>query len=300
MRPVYAEAKTAGTIADAVMRDALTRSLGVEWGPVANGIAELVAVPDRRCASTSRPRHAEIIEEATRARAHLGARGIAAIQRETRDRKRVVSRERGGRPTGAPAPPSTASARAELARALGRARAVDCRPTYAERLRAQAGADARARRASPAQRSTFTRREVIQALAEAHPEGAPRRASSSAWPTTSSRARCVALARRRRRRRAAATSEALFTTPDMLRTEVRLLDDGHRARPARRRSSPTPRRSRRRSPRGRRLGADQAARGAPSRARARPACGSWRRAPARARPSPWRRCARPTSAPASR
>ena len=54
MRPVYAQAKTAGTIADAVMRDELTRSLGVEWGPVINGIAELVAVP-RRCASTSRP-----------------------------------------------------------------------------------------------------------------------------------------------------------------------------------------------------------------------------------------------------
>lgn len=64
MRPVYSQAKTAGTIADAVMRAELSRSLGVEWGPVANGIAELVAVPPSVREHVS-ARHAEIMEEAT-------------------------------------------------------------------------------------------------------------------------------------------------------------------------------------------------------------------------------------------
>ena len=37
MRPIYHAAKTAGTIAEAVLRHELTRSLGVEWGAVRSG-----------------------------------------------------------------------------------------------------------------------------------------------------------------------------------------------------------------------------------------------------------------------
>src|SRR5680860_621159 len=90
MRPVYAHAKTAGTIADGVMRAELSRSLGVEGGPVVNGIAELAAVPASVREHFS-ARHAEIMEEAT-ARGLTSMSGIAAIQRETRDRKRVIAR----------------------------------------------------------------------------------------------------------------------------------------------------------------------------------------------------------------
>ncbi|MBY0395042.1 MAG: relaxase domain-containing protein, partial [Thermoleophilia bacterium] len=92
MRPVYAHAKAAGTIADAVMRHELSRALGVEWGPVVNGIAELAAVPAEVREHFS-ARHAEIMEEA-RARGYSSPAALAVIQRETRDRKRVVSRER--------------------------------------------------------------------------------------------------------------------------------------------------------------------------------------------------------------
>jgi conjugative relaxase-like TrwC/TraI family protein len=96
MRPVYAQAKTAGTIADAVMRHELTRSLGVEWGPVVNGIAELAAVPEAVREHFS-ARHAEIMEEAA-ARGLTSRAGIEAIQRETRDRKaRDRARAGGGR-----------------------------------------------------------------------------------------------------------------------------------------------------------------------------------------------------------
>ena len=72
------------------------------------------------------------------------------------------------------------------------------------------------------QSSTFTRREVIQQLAEVHPEGAPaghlERLADDFLART-----CVALTRAgddtdRGHR------EALYTTPDMLRAEVRLID----------------------------------------------------------------------------
>ena len=121
MRPVYAHAKTAGTIADAVMRAELSRSLGVEWGPVSNGIAELVAVPTEVREHFS-ARHAEIMEEAT-ARGLTSMSGIAAIQRETRDRKRVVARDEavaGWRARAA----EHGFGEHELRRALGRARGL--------------------------------------------------------------------------------------------------------------------------------------------------------------------------------
>ena len=217
MRPVFAHAKTAGTIADAVMRDQLRRSLGVEWGPVTNGIAELVAVPTTVRERFS-ARHAEIMEEAT-ARGLTSRAGIAAIQRETRDRKRVVSRERavaGWRARAA----EHGFGEHELARALGRARGVTT-SDYTERLRAQAR-HMLSSEGLTRQNSTFTRRDVIQQLAEVHPEGAPaghleRRADDFLAGT------CVALTR--------AGDDAsrghrgtLYTTPDMLRSEVRLMD----------------------------------------------------------------------------
>jgi conjugative relaxase-like TrwC/TraI family protein len=215
MRPVYAEAKTAGTIADAVMRAELTRTLRVEWGPVVNGIAELVAVPPAVREHFS-VRHAEIMQEA-RARGLTSMAGLAAIQRQTRDRKRVV--ERGEAVAGWRARAAEHGfGEAELAAALGRARAVS-REEYTERLRSAArrmlGPEGLTRRSS-----TFTRREVIQALAEVHPEGAAaghlERLADDFLART-----CVALTREDPDAR---HREPVFTTPDMLRAEVRLLE----------------------------------------------------------------------------
>ncbi len=217
MRPVYSHAKTAGTIADAVMRAELRRSLGVEWGPVTNGIAELVAVPAEVREHFS-ARHAEIMQEAT-ARGLTSRAGIAAIQRETRDRKRVIARAEavaGWRARAA----EHGFGEHELRRALGHTRATTA-AGYTERLRAQArrmlGPDGLTR-----QSSTFTRREVIQQLADAHPEGAaPGRLERLADDFLART--CVALARA-----GDASSpgqrETLYTTPDMLRVEVGLID----------------------------------------------------------------------------
>ncbi|MFP5450913.1 MAG: MobF family relaxase, partial [Thermoleophilia bacterium] len=215
MRPVYAHAKTAGTIADAVMRAELSRSLGVEWGPVINGIAELAAVPAAVREHFS-ARHAEIMEEAT-ARGLTSMAGIAAVQRETRDRKRVVDRREvvaGWRARAA----EHGFGEHELARALGRAHAIGG-SDYTTRLRAHAthmlGPEGLTR-----QSSTFTRREVIQALAEVHPEGAPAGHLERLADQFLARA-CVALTHEDRDVR---HREPLYTTPDMLAAEVRLLD----------------------------------------------------------------------------
>ena len=217
MRPVYAHAKTAGTIADAVMRASLTQSLGVEWGPVVNGIAELVAVP-KNVREHFSARHAEIMEEAL-ARGYTSPAALAVIQRETRDTKRVVSRERAVTEWRARAAEHGFGER-ELARAMGRARQTETRDYHArltaneERMLGPAGLTK--------QSSTFTRRDVIQALAGVHPEGATpgllERLADDFLART-----CVPLTRddhsvERGRR------EAAYTTPDMLRAEVRLME----------------------------------------------------------------------------
>ncbi|MGE3795249.1 MAG: MobF family relaxase [Dehalococcoidia bacterium] len=223
MRPVYAEAKTAGTIAEGVMREALTRTLGVEWGPVRNGIAELAGVPATVREHFSR-RHAEIVEEAL-ARGYASARGIDVVQRETRDRKSVVSRERAASEWRARAAEQGLGAR-ELATLLGGPREA---PAPGER----ALDDARAHMLGPAgltQRvSAFTRREVIQALADAHPEGAAEGVLESladdflASACIALAPSCVAPGR--------GHQEALYSVPDMLRAEARLVDAAQGADP---------------------------------------------------------------------
>ncbi len=216
MRPVYAEAKTAGTIAEAVMRDALTRSLGVEWGPVRNGIAELAGVPAIVREHFSQ-RHAEILEEAL-ARGYASPRGIDVIQRETRDRKRVALRERAVAEWRARAAEHGFGAR-ELSAVVGRRhdvgrrQAIDLDAVTALML-GPAGLTQRF--------SYFTRREVIQALADAHPYGAP----AGALEDLADRflgGECVAL-QPSRVEPSRGHQEALYSTPDMLRAEVRLLE----------------------------------------------------------------------------
>jgi len=217
MRPVFAEAKTAGFIAEAVARARLSDTLGLKWEQTANGSIDLVVVPASVRQHFS-SRHAEIVELA-QARGYAGAAAIEAIQRETRDRKRVVSRERAAAEWRARAAEHGFGDR-EIARTIGAARSRS-RAAYIEGLR-----ECRRRMESPAgltqRASSFTRREVIQELADAHPEGigahALERLADDFLAT-----RCVPLAP------AGAApgrgyEEARYTTPDMLDVETRLID----------------------------------------------------------------------------
>ncbi len=91
MRPVFGAAKTAGTIAEAVMRAQLSDRLGVTWGEVTKGTAEIEGVPAEVLGEFSR-RRAEITELAT-ARGVEGLQAVGSVQRETRDRKPVLDRD---------------------------------------------------------------------------------------------------------------------------------------------------------------------------------------------------------------
>lgn len=214
MRPVYAEAKTAGTIAEAVMRDALTRSLGVEWGPVRNGIAELAGVPEIVREHFSQ-RHAEIVEEAV-ARGYGSARGVDVVQRETRDRKRVASRDRAVADWRSRAAEHGFGA-CDIAAMSHRVAAVQIKDVdlaaAEERMLGPAGLTK--------QRASFSRREVIQALADAHPAGAAPGALEGLADDFLARS-CVPLLPSRVEP-GRGHQEALYSTPEMLRSEARLV-----------------------------------------------------------------------------
>src|SRR5215203_4790245 len=75
-RRLYAQARAASFVYQAVLRGELTRTLGVEWSPVRKGIAEVVGVRRRVLIGFSR-RRAEI-EAALEQRGTSGARAAEA------------------------------------------------------------------------------------------------------------------------------------------------------------------------------------------------------------------------------
>ncbi len=83
-RRIYLHTKTAGYLYEAQLRAELTRRLGVEWGPVRNGIADLVGIPQPALNGFS-TRHAEIEEAMARRGVTSAAAEIAAL--DTRQAK---------------------------------------------------------------------------------------------------------------------------------------------------------------------------------------------------------------------
>ena len=166
-RRLYAHARAASFVYQAVLRAELTRTLGLEWLPVRNGIAELVGVPKPVLRAFSR-RRAEI-QAALDERGTSGPRAAEAAALATRQAKRsdltideLVADWR---------------ARAvelgldhgSVERLLGRVHApalddAEWQRSFAE-LAAPTGLTRRV--------STFSRRDVFQALCERVPAGAP-------------------------------------------------------------------------------------------------------------------------------
>jgi hypothetical protein len=165
-RQLYAHARAASFVYQAVLRGELTRTLGVEWTPVHKGIAEVVGIPrsvlrgfSRRRAEietaltahgTDGPRAAEAAALATR-RAKSNVRGN---ELETEWRARAL--ELGLAPV-------------DLERITGRARSRELKArTVDDALRRLTSPNGLTRRAA-----TFTRRDVLQQLCEQLPAGAP-------------------------------------------------------------------------------------------------------------------------------
>jgi conjugative relaxase-like TrwC/TraI family protein len=208
MRPVFAAAKTAGTIAEAVTRQELTRTLGVEWGPVRSGTADIAGMPEDVLREFS-TRRAEIAEVALD-RGVTGLAAVGSIQRQTRDRKRQIDRRE-----------VVADWRARAAehglgvdelRALVPGRPREPAQVEADRLWTDLAGPAGLTKAD----STFDRRAVIRGIAEAHPDGIDLPAlEASADAFIAAHAIAVSPGGHGR--------PARFTAAEMLETERRLL-----------------------------------------------------------------------------
>ena len=165
-RAVHRHARTAGCLYQAVLRGELTRTLGVEWGPVRKGVAELTAIPAslRRLFST---RRAAIEAELDR----TGLSGRRAAQR-------AAYRTRTAK-THTPEQPLRVVWLAKAAGHLRRdPRELVTRALHAIRPpiapdRAELAAMLLGPAGLTAKTTSFDRREVLQALTEAIPTGLP-------------------------------------------------------------------------------------------------------------------------------
>ncbi|MHB1536500.1 MAG: MobF family relaxase, partial [Acidimicrobiales bacterium] len=207
---IFAWAKTAGVAYQAHLRAGLTEALGVTWGPVLNGMADLAGVPNAVIGEFS-TRRAQIVA----ALAEFGHDSPAAAQV-------AALATRSAKPE--PVEPDLQRQRWwERARVVGldpdlldglvgpgRRPSVIDPDTLAVELASPAGLTAR--------RSTFDRRHVLQGVAAAHPEGiTPARLAAStdlilAHPGllgTGTEARLAG---------------PCFTTVELAATEARLLD----------------------------------------------------------------------------
>ncbi len=215
MRPVYAAAKTAGTIAEAVLRAELTDRLGVRWGPVVNGTAELANMPSEVLREFSR-RHVEIAELAL-ARGASTIQAVGAVQRETRDRKPTLEYDVAVDQWRARAA-EHGLGRKETAELLWQEHRNAIPPAVIEAIGERlAGPEGLTRQAS-----TFDRRAVIRAFAEYHRQGIhPTQLETLADRWIESRAIQVEHELPEVGRRAS------WTTPELLATEARMIALAH-------------------------------------------------------------------------
>ena len=213
-RELYRHAKTAGYLYQAVLRAELTERLGVEWDEVENGTADLRGV-SRRVVEHFSERRREIVEH-MRARGERSARAAQVATLETRRAKDY----------GVPVDRLREDWRARAAEhgfdrwAIGR---VLDRPAWREAEPVDAAAE---RLEGPdgltRERSAFTRREVVQAFAEAARDGALVEAIESTADAFLLRGEVVELDE--------AAGERRFTTRELLGIERELLNGAEQRR----------------------------------------------------------------------
>ncbi len=225
--PLYAHAKTAGYLYQASLRDQLTRSLGVQWGPVVKGAAEIGGIP-REALEHFSQRRAEILD-ALHERGLQSAAAARAAALETRQPKTYgVSQHTIYERWHARAAEHGLTHHV-IAGVLNR----DPVETTQEEVRTAAQLMA-GETGITAQASTFGRREALQAWAELHPAGAEVErveALADRWlasdlvvrvdgePGPVARSQVIST---RHGTRVAAVEDR-YSTPEMLATERRLV-----------------------------------------------------------------------------
>ena len=160
-RRLYAHARAASFIYQAVLRAELTRTVGVEWGTVRGGIGEVVGVPRRLREGFSRRRveiEAALEEHGTR-----GPRAAEAAALATRRKKDVSQRPEDLVHEWRARAAELGFGREELGRVMGRARGRAA-PSSDHELVFE---DLAGPQGLTRSRATFCRRDVIQALCEA-------------------------------------------------------------------------------------------------------------------------------------
>jgi TrwC relaxase len=96
--PLYRAAKTAGYLCQAHLRALISERLGLEWGPVRKGAAELSEVPEALLEEFSKRRH-EMLREAQTGGIGMDSKASAeSLAIATRDRTQGVASSHRSRP----------------------------------------------------------------------------------------------------------------------------------------------------------------------------------------------------------
>lgn len=229
-RPLLGWAKTAGYLYEAELRWQLSRRLGVEWGPVRNGIADVDGIPRSAIREFSQRR--QQIED------HLDERGLSTAKAAQ------VAAYATRKPKDMTVP---AEGLAESWRARAEAVGLDaevlagvCEPGNRWRVIQPTPAHLFHEMAAPTglteKRSTFGRRDVIQAICQNLPAGAPVDEVLAMADGFLASAHVVALGdtghqvmyRADGTVAPAKVDDVRFTTPEMLATERRLIESATR------------------------------------------------------------------------
>ena len=163
-RKLFAHAKTAGFLYQAQLRHELTVRLGIVWQPVSNGTADIAGVDREIIEAFSRRRTAIVQHMATRGETSAAAAQVATLAtRQAKDGHRSEAELRADWRTRA----RTLGMRTSWARDLtghGASRPPDADRLYRDLVLDEGLTD---------QSSSFSRRDVIRAVAERLPTGAP-------------------------------------------------------------------------------------------------------------------------------
>jgi hypothetical protein len=222
-RALYREARTAGCLYQAALRAELTERLGVEWGPVNRGSADVTGIPRAVIREFSR-RRVEIVQRMTeRGESSPDAARTAALDtRRCKDYGVPVDRLR--------ADWRARAAEHGLDQQTLRRVLYAARPEVATRELAAAAGEVAGPAGICRDESTFDRRAAVRWWAEAHRHGGrPEQIQqlAQAWLASPD---VVPLRIRDRGRADRPDSEQSYSTPELLEVERRLIDEAAQRR----------------------------------------------------------------------
>ncbi len=217
-RAIHRHAKTAGYLYHAALRDQLTRELGLTWGPVEKGTAEVHGIDEHVLRHFSR-RRVEIEERMDERGEHTRAASRTAALATRKHKDYAVPTDRLREEWRARASEHGLTAD-DLHRLLQR-RSLDRGPDLDLAARSIGGGAGVTKTSS-----TFDRRDVIRAWCERHSSGA----SVERIEKLTDRWLASPHATRLEEARPSPTSGPRYTTPSMLQTERELIDGAKQRR----------------------------------------------------------------------